>query len=378
MKTETKPATAHGASHRPGAGERRDGRLANIARQIQRRAEPLLSSLVAIVLLRAFLGGTMLYASLDKILLDPRFLQESGVGSIGDTLRQFVVAGGPLAWLVEAVAVDRPVVIGMLMSGTQGLVGVLLLSGVAIRIAALFGAAVSLSLALTSSWGVAPYYYGNDLPYLVGFLALALIGGGSLLKFAQTDSPRHDPSRRAALAVGGSALLGIGVLALLDRTRLAALITGEGERSPAPSTAASGSPSASPAESATPSPSNTPAGSPTARPSTAPPSTAPTASPTVAGTPIAGGSALASGAALNFDAGGTGAVLVRDGATFRAFERACTHQGQPVNWDGSQFVCPLHGARFSATGVVLLGPANRPLVPIEILIAPDGTVSYRR
>lgn len=359
MKTETKPAAAHGASHRPGAGERRDGRLANIARQIQRRAEPLLSPLVAIVLLRAFLGGTMLYASLDKILLDPRFLQESGVGSIGDTLRQFVVAGGPLAWLVEAVAVDRPVVIGMLMSGTQGLVGVLLLSGVAIRIAALFGAAVSLSLALTSSWGVAPYYYGNDLPYLVGFLALALIGGGSLLKFAQTDSPRHDPSRRAALAVGGSALLGIGVLALLDRTRLAALITGEGERSPAPSTAASGSPSASPAESAT-------------------PSTAPTASPTVAGTPIAGGSALASGAALNFDAGGTGAVLVRDGATFRAFERACTHQGQPVNWDGSQFVCPLHGARFSATGVVLLGPANRPLMPIEILIAPDGTVSYRR
>jgi cytochrome b6-f complex iron-sulfur subunit len=95
---------------------------------------------------------------------------------------------------------------------------------------------------------------------------------------------------------------------------------------------------------------------------------------------IDGGKGLGSGQALNFSAGGTAAVLLRDGGAYRAFERACTHQGTNVDWQSGSgsFYCSNHGARFSATGDVLVGPATRPLRPIEVSVAADGSVTYRR
>jgi cytochrome b6-f complex iron-sulfur subunit len=97
-------------------------------------------------------------------------------------------------------------------------------------------------------------------------------------------------------------------------------------------------------------------------------------------TAISGASGLTAGQALNFSAGGTAAVLIKDGSTYRAFERACTHQGTSVDWQAGSgdFLCPSHGARFSATGQVTMGPANTPLRPIEVSVAADGTVTYRR
>jgi thiosulfate dehydrogenase [quinone] large subunit len=139
---------------------------------------PFASVGVAAVILRAFLGGTMLYAGLDKLILDARFLQTDGVGSIGETLRFFVTAGGPLAPLVEAVGLSQPVAVGAAMAIAQLVVAGSLLTGSWVRSGALLGAAISLTLALTSTWGVSPYYLANDLPYLVGFLTLAALGDG--------------------------------------------------------------------------------------------------------------------------------------------------------------------------------------------------------
>jgi thiosulfate dehydrogenase [quinone] large subunit len=297
------------------------------------------------VVLRFFLGGTMLYAGVDKTLLDPRFLQADGVGSIGETLRYFVTSGGPLAGLVEAVALPQPVLIGASMAGAQLLVGASLLTGSWVRYGALLGAGISLSLALTSTWGVSPYYYGNDLPYFVGFLALAALGDGGALRLGAPASRGHNPERRAALVSGTGIAAGIAALLLLDRSRAISAITGG----------------------ATPTPSPTPGASATATPS-----------PT--GTVISGAPSLAAGQALNFSAGGTDAVLVKDGSTYRAFERACTHQGTSVDWQAGSgdFLCPNHGARFAATGQVTAGPANTPLRAIEVSVAADGTVTYRR
>ena len=131
----------------------------------------------------------------------------------------------------------------------------------------------------------------------------------------------------------------------------------------------------------------TPSGSPTAGPSsgaTPKPTATPSASAPTAGTVISGAPSLAAGQALNFSTTGIpddyDAVLIKDGSTYRAFERACTHQGTLVNWQAGSgdFLCPNHGARFAASGQVTLGPANTPLRAIEVSIAADGTVTYRR
>ena len=323
----------------------------SLARRASAALAPYASATVAAVVLRFFLGGTMLYAGIDKTVLDPRFLQADGIGSIGETLRYFVTSGGPLAGLVEAVALPQPVLIGASMAGAQLLVGASLLTGSWVRYGALLGAGISLTLALTSTWGVSPYYYGNDLPYLVGFLALAALGDGGALRLGAPVPRGHNPERRAALVSGTGVAAGIVALLLLDRSRAVSVITGGGTPTPSPTPGASATPTATPSASA----------------------------PT-AGTVISGAPSLAAGQALNFSAGGTDAVLVKDGSTYRAFERACTHQGTSVDWQAGSgdFLCPNHGARFAATGQVTAGPANTPLRAIEVSVAADGTVTYRR
>jgi thiosulfate dehydrogenase [quinone] large subunit len=345
----------------------------SLARRASAALAPYASATVAAVVLRFFLGGTMLYAGVDKTLLDPRFLQADGVGSIGETLRYFVTSGGPLAGLVEAVALPQPVLIGASMAGAQLLVGASLLTGSWVRYGALLGAGISLTLALTSTWGVSPYYYGNDLPYFVGFLALAALGDGGALRLGAPASRGHNPERRAALVSGTGIAAGIAALLLLDRSRAISAITGGATPTPSPT----------PGASATATPSPTPSASPSAAPSsgaTPKPTATPSASAPTAGTVISGAPGLAAGQALNFSAGGTDAVLIKDGSTYRAFERACTHQGTSVDWQAGSgdFLCPNHGARFAATGQVTMGPANTPLRAIEVSVAADGTVTYRR
>lgn len=360
------------------------GRHPTLASRIRAALTPFASVGVAAVVLRAFLGGTMLYSGLDKFIFDPRFLQADGVGSIGDTLRFFVTAGGPLAPLVEAVALPQPVAIGVAMAVAQLLVGGLLLSGAWVRIGALLGAGISLTLALTASWGISPYYLGNDLPYLIGFLVLAALGDGGALRVGAPAQRGYDPGRRAALASGASIFAVLFALVLLDRTRLSSILTGgsASSGSPLPSSGPSISPEPSASSPATASPSSS-------APASSTPTQAPSPSPTPppssgggsgGGIVINGGKDLGSGQALNFSAGGTDAVLLKDGGTFRAFERACTHQGTNVEWEqgSGTFYCNNHGARFSSTGAVVMGPAVIPLRPITVSVAADGTVTYTR
>src|SRR5439155_26380244 len=68
-------------------------------------------------------------------------------------------------------------------------------------------------------------------------------------------------------------------------------------------------------------------------------------------------------------------VLQPQSGHFIAFSAVCTHQGCTVDFDSSQraFVCPCHGAAFSAdSGAVLQGPARRPLSSIPVAVGSDG------
>jgi cytochrome b6-f complex iron-sulfur subunit len=57
-------------------------------------------------------------------------------------------------------------------------------------------------------------------------------------------------------------------------------------------------------------------------------------------------------------------------SSFVAVQRACTHQGTDVNWNGStrEFVCPNHGARFNTSGVNVGGQSTSALPRYSISI----------
>ncbi|GGY26760.1 DoxX family protein [Streptomyces omiyaensis] len=131
------------------------------------------ASRYALLPLRIFLGVTFVYAGLDK-LTDPAFLADTGTGSIGETMRG-VRDSSAVPWLVD-LALHSPTGFGCAIALGELAVGLGTLLGLYARVAALGGALISLSLWLTVSWQVTPYYLGNDLAYLIAWLPLLLAG----------------------------------------------------------------------------------------------------------------------------------------------------------------------------------------------------------
>ncbi|MGY0492292.1 DoxX family protein [Streptomyces sp. WG-D5] len=129
----------------------------------------------ALLPLRVFLGVTFVYAAFDK-LTDSAFFKASGSGSIGDQMRG-VRDTSAFPELVD-LALKSPPGFGYAIAFGELAVGIGTLLGVLARLAAVGGALISLSLWLTVSWAVEPYYLGNDLAYLMAWLPLVLGGAG--------------------------------------------------------------------------------------------------------------------------------------------------------------------------------------------------------
>ncbi|MFF4184559.1 DoxX family protein [Streptomyces sp. NPDC001691] len=127
----------------------------------------------ALLPLRIFLGVTFVYAGLDK-LTDSAFFRASGTGSIGE-LMHGVRDSSAVPALVD-LALKSPSGFGYAIALGELAVGIGTLLGLFGRLAALGGALISLSLWLTVSWQTTPYYYGNDLAYLMAWLPLVLAG----------------------------------------------------------------------------------------------------------------------------------------------------------------------------------------------------------
>lgn len=147
-------------------------------------------------------------------------------------------------------------------------------------------------------------------------------------------------------------------------------------QSPTPIKGAQGSPTAQPTRGKQPTPTPKPNPTPTPKP---PPT--PTPPPGHTGTVI-GHTNQATNSAVSFSnpADGQGSLLIHlANGTFVACERACTHQGVPVDYNsGSQQLhCPAHGATFdprsgfACTG----GPGNGPLAKVSIRVNGDGTIT---
>ncbi|MER5259704.1 MULTISPECIES: DoxX family protein [unclassified Streptomyces] len=131
------------------------------------------ASRYALLPLRIFLGVTFIYAGLDK-LTDSAFMSASGAGSIGEMM-EGVRDISAVPALVD-LSLKSPVGFGYAIALGELAVGIGTLVGLFARIAALGGALISLSLWLTVSWSTEPYYYGNDLAYLMAWLPLILAG----------------------------------------------------------------------------------------------------------------------------------------------------------------------------------------------------------
>jgi len=92
---------------------------------------------------------------------------------------------------------------------------------------------------------------------------------------------------------------------------------------------------------------------------------------TIAGSPLAN----VGGAALVESTAGIFLLSRTSDSAFSAVEAVCTHEGCTVSGaDGSVYVCPCHGSRYSRTGQVLAGPARASLRQYNTTVA-DGVVT---
>ncbi len=333
----------------------------------------------ALIPLRIFLGGTFLYAGLDK-LIDPTFLAIAGPGSIGDQLQAFA-RSSPLAFLINGVALHAPVAIGLGMAVLEIAIGLGTLTGWLFRLSAFLGASVSILFWLTASWSTTPYFYGPDLPYAAGWLTLALAGTGGAWTlpdwFTAQAQPRRRPGfdRRSMIAEPASEerrrflqMMGLGAATLLIAGpsllvgRIAAMTREGGGDRTALGTATPGATAAA-------------GGTATAAPSSA----AATATPAGGGTVLARGNQLASNSSVStFDPATGDPVLVikLPSGSVVAYDAVCTHAGCTVQYDpGSAIMwCPCHGAEFDPAhkARVLGGPTFTPLTSIPITVDPSS------
>jgi thiosulfate dehydrogenase (quinone) large subunit len=304
---------------------------------------PALSPGLALFPLRLFLGGTFVYAGIEK-LVDPGFLVEGAPTYIGSQLEAFA-AGTPGGFILRTFAEPIPEVAGVGVALTEIAIGLLAFFGLLTRAAAIGGFGLSMLLFLTASWKTRPYFLGPDLAFAFAWLPFVLTGATGQpaldhmtvreLRLRLSARPRRVPlpvvergealSRRAFLAVGLGAT---GALALIAAAG-ASLTRGTYRR--------------------------------------------PAAAPS--GVEIPGAAELAPGEALTFGATGDPNILIRaEDGSYSAFSALCTHGGCEVTYRDGRLLCPCHGGIFNATtGAVEGGPPPTPL-PVRRVVTRDGSV----
>ena len=124
--------------------------------------------------LRLFLGGTFVYAGIQK-LSDPGFLHPGAPTYIGTQLHGFA-HGTPGGFLLRTFAIPFPKLAGVGVALLEIAVGLLVLAGLLTRLAAAVGLGLNLVLFLTNSWHTSPYFLGSDIVFVFAWLPFVLTG----------------------------------------------------------------------------------------------------------------------------------------------------------------------------------------------------------
>ena len=260
--------------------------------------------------MRLWLGATWIYAGWDKAS-DPGFLTSGSPTFIGSQLAAYA-QNSPIDFLLNKI-LDHATQVGILVMVAEFAIGFATLLWIAPTWAAFGGFVMSISLWLSSSWNVQPYFMASDSAYAILWLTYFLFLYGSRRK------SNISIDRRGFIRVSSIAALtvaGVGLGRLFPKKAAAV--------------------SAGPAK-------------------------------------IIEDSALAVGKVHNFTSkSGSPAVLFKSKTGVYAYSAVCTHEGCTVQYNSASknLQCGCHGAVFDPgkDGTVVTGPTNKPLPKLKVAV----------
>jgi len=265
--------------------------------------------------IRLFLGVTFIYGGWNKAT-DSGFLDPKSAHYIGAQITSYL-ASSPISFILKHM-VEHATLFGWLVMLSEFAIGIATLTGIALELASLGGFALSITLWLSATWNVKPYFLGSDTAYAILWLALFFLVRNNTKGRQVTPLMPDLRDRREVFRL-------IGVAA----ASVAAAIAGSKFRTATPT-----------------------------------PETG-TAIAKLANFPIGSTKAFAA-------ADGTPSVLFRTKAGVFAYSRVCTHQGCTVGYDAKSnlLICPCHGAQFDPTksGAAVAGPTKISLPKINVAI----------
>lgn len=143
----------------------------------------------ALLPLRLFLGGTFVFAGLQKIA-NPGFFDRTNPTSIQAQLAS-AARVSPIHGLVAHLE-PHAVAVGVVMALGEIAVGAGTLAGLWSRVAAAGGMLLSFGLFLTVSFHSSPYYTGSDIVFVFAWTPLLVAGAGGVLS---VDTLARDMAR---------------------------------------------------------------------------------------------------------------------------------------------------------------------------------------
>jgi nitrite reductase/ring-hydroxylating ferredoxin subunit/uncharacterized membrane protein YphA (DoxX/SURF4 family) len=262
-------------------------------------------------IMRLWLGGTWIFAGWDKAS-DPGFLTDGSPTFIGSQLAAYA-QNSPIDFLLNRM-IEHATQVGIFVMLSEFAVGFATLLWIAPTWAALGGFLTSLTLWLSSTWNIQPYFLASNSVYTVFWLTYFLFLYGSRRK-SNISVDRRGFIRISSIAALTVATVGLGRLF--------------------PKSAAA----------------------------------------TVSATPqnIIEDSSLSIGETFNFTSkSGSPAVLFKSRTGVYAYSAVCTHEGCTVQYNSASknLQCGCHGAVFDpeSDGNALSGPTNKPLPKIKVAV----------
>ncbi len=276
---------------------------------------------LGVAILRLWLGGTWIYGGWVKAT-DPGFLDQASPNYIGAQLTGFI-GHSPISFLLRHM-IEHAQLMGWAIMLSEFAIGIAVLAGVAMQLAIIGGASISLILWLCVTWSVKPYFLGSDTAYFAMWVALFFLVRSAHGRRKRDGLIPNFKDRREVM----------GMVGVAAAATIATLAGGSLKKK---------TPEATP------------------------------------GSEIVKLATFPVGSTMQFKASnGSPAILFRTKSGVYAYSAVCTHQGCTVSYDalGHSMRCPCHGATFdSTTGKVLSGPAPTPLPKVSVAIKGDAIVA---